>query len=76
MFNKMLPLLPPTAVSLCRPLVGSPANDVFCQAERLLLAHYRLRPLERGKRLYNCTSLGDRTPTSMLQYMRSLHPDP
>ena len=74
MFNKMLPLLPPTAVSLCRPLVGSQARDVFQQAERLLLAHYRLRPLEHGKRLHSCTSLGDRTPTSMLQSMRSLQP--
>ena len=55
MFNKMLPLLPPIAVSLCRPLVGNQALDVFQQAERLLLAHYRLRPLERGKRLYGCT---------------------
>ena len=29
MFNKMLPLLPTAAVSLCRPLVGISAADIF-----------------------------------------------
>ena len=30
--------------------------------------------MERGKALVNCTSLGDRSPKEMLQYMRSLQP--
>ena len=30
--------------------------------------------MERGKSLYECTSLGDRTPEEMLQHMRSLQP--
>ena len=74
LFNRMLPLLPTTAVSLCRPLVGDSPPDVFQRAEKLLLAHYQLSPSERGRLLYNCTSLGDRTPTAMLQYMRTLQP--
>ena len=74
MFNQMLPLLPTAAVSLCRPLVTSSPPDVFDQAEKLLLNHYQLSPAERGRLLYNCTSLGDRTPTAMLQYMRTLQP--
>ena len=39
-----------------------------------LLNHYQLGPLERGRMLYNCTSLGDRTPTAMLQHMRTMQP--
>ena len=74
LFNCMLSLLPTTAVSLCRPLVRNSPQDVVTQAERLLLSHYQLAPLERGRLLYNCTSLGDRTPTAMLQYMRTLQP--
>ena len=74
MFNRMLPLLPTLAVSLCCPLVANPPDNVFAQAERLLLRHYQLSPLECGRLLYNCTSLGDRTPTAMLQYMRTLQP--
>ena len=49
MFNRMLPLLPTAAVSLCRPLVQDSPQDVFAQAERLLLKHYQLSPLERGR---------------------------
>ena len=74
MFNRMLPLLPTVVVSLCCPLVRNPPADVFAQAERLLLSHYQLRPLERGRLLYNCTSLGDQTPTAMLQHMRTMQP--
>ena len=74
LFNRMLPLLPTLAVSLCRPLVNNPPQDVFAQAQKLLLKHYQLSPAERGRRLANCTSLGDRTPTAMLQYMRTLQP--
>ena len=74
LFNRMLPLLPTVAVSLCSPLVDNPPPDVFTQAQRLLLSHYQLSPAERGRRLFNCSSLGDRTPTAMLQYMRSLQP--
>ena len=74
LFNRMLPLLPTVAVSLCRPLVDNPPPDVFTQARKLLLSHYQLSPAERGRRLFNCSSLGDRTPTAMLQYMRTLQP--
>ena len=73
-FNRLLPLLPASAVSLCRPLVDDPPADVYTQAEALLLHHFELGPMERGKLLLACTSLGDRTPSAMLQYMRSLQP--
>ena len=43
-------------------------------AQRLLLLHYELGHMERGRVLYHCISLGDRTPREMLQYMRSLQP--
>ena len=74
LFKALLPLLPALAVSLCRPLVTSPTPTVMDDAQRLLLAHYELGPLERGRALVHCTSLGDRTPREMLQYMRSLQP--
>ena len=74
MFNTLLPLLPTAAVSLCRPLVESRPPDVFTQAEELLLHHYQLGPMERGKLIVQCTSLGDRTPITMLAYLRSLQP--
>ena len=74
LFNALLPLLPSSAVPLCRPLVGSVAPDVFDQVERLLLQRFEMSPMERGKALLECTSLGDRTPEEMLQHMRSLQP--
>ena len=74
LFKALLPLLPELAISLCRPLVTSPTATVMDDAQKLLLAHYVLGPLERGRALVNCTSLGDRTPREMLQYMRSLQP--
>ena len=70
----LLPFLHTLAVSLCRPLVEAPTPTVMDDAQRLLLQHYELSPMERGKALINCTSLGDRTPKEMLQYMRSLQP--
>ena len=74
LFKALLPLLPTLAVSLCRPLVEAPTQTVMDDAQRLLLQHYSLSPMERGKALIHCTSLGDRTPKEMLQYMRSLQP--
>ena len=74
LFKALLPLFPALAVSLCRPLVTSPTPTVMDDAQLLLLAHYELGPMERGRALVHCTSLGDRTPREMLQYMRSLQP--
>ena len=74
LFNALLPLVPASAVALCRPFVGSAARDVFDQVERLLLKPFEMSPMERGKALVECTSLGDRTPEEMLQHMRSLQP--
>ena len=74
LFNALLPLVPPSAVALCRPFVGSAAPDVFDQVERLLLQRFEMSAMERGKALVECTSLGDRTPEEMLQHMRSLQP--
>ena len=74
LFKALLPLLPPLAVSLCRPLVTAPTPTVMDDAQSLLLAHYELSPMERGRALVHCSSLGDRTPREMLQYMRSLQP--
>ena len=74
LFNALLPLIPPSAVALCRPFVGSNAPDVFDRVEELLLRRFGLSPMERGKALIECTSLGDRTPEEMFQHMRSLQP--
>ena len=74
LFNALLPLVPASAVALCRPFVGSTAVDVFDQVERLLLKRFEMSPIERGKALVECTTLGDRTPEEMLQHMRSLQP--
>ena len=74
LFNALLPLVPASAVALCRPFVGSDAPDVFDRVERLLLKRFEMSAVERGKALVECTSLGDRTPEEMLQHMRSLQP--
>ena len=74
LFNALLPLVPTSAVALCRPYVGSAAPDVFDRVERLLLQRFEMSRMERGKALLDCTSLGDRTPEEMLQHMRSLQP--
>ena len=72
MFNHMLSLLPTVAVLLCRPLVRN-SRQTSSLRQRLLLSHYQLSPLERGRLLYNCTSHGDRTPTAMLQAMSKVN---
>ena len=74
LFNALLPLVPTSAVTLCRPFVGSTAPDVFDRVERLLLQRFEMSQMERGKALLECTSLGDKTPEEMLQHMRSLQP--
>ena len=74
LFNALLPLVPTSAVALCRPYVGSDAPDVFDRVERLLLQRFEMGRMERGKALVECSSLGDRTPEEMLQHMRSLQP--
>ena len=74
LFKALLPLLPTLAVSLCRPLVTAPTPTVMDDAQQLLLQHYELGPMERGRALVHCTSLGDHTPREMLQYMGSLQP--
>ena len=57
-----------------QPPGGQSSADVFAREENLLLEHLQLNRAVLGRLLYNCTSLGDRTPTAMLQYMRTLQP--
>ena len=49
LFNALLPLVPTSAVALCRPFVGSTATNVFDQVERLLLKRFEMSRMEPGE---------------------------
>ena len=55
-------------------ILRAPDQDLFSRAKACLIKHYEVSPRDRARVLRSLTSLGDRTPTEMLFYMRSLLP--
>ena len=73
-FNALLNHLPSDALPYVDHILRNPDTDPFTRAKANLIRHYEVSPRDLARRLRSLTSLGDRTPSDMLFYMRSLLP--
>ena len=73
-FNALLNHLPSSALPFVDHVLRDPGQDPFTAAKACLVKHYEVSPRDRARTLRSLTSLGDRTPSEMLFYMRSLLP--
>ena len=73
-FNALLNHLPSQALPFVDHILRAPDQDPFSRAKACLIKHYEVSPRDKARVLRSLTSLGDRTPTEMLFYMRSLLP--
>ena len=74
-FNALLNHLPSTALPFVDHILRAPGQTPFTRAKNCLVKHYEVSPRDRARTLRTLSSLGDRTPSEMLYYMRSLLPD-
>ena len=73
-FNALLNHLPSAALPFVDHILRAPGQTPFTRAKACLVKHYEVSPRDRARTLRTLTSLGDKTPTEMLHYMRSLLP--
>ena len=73
-FNALLNHLPSAALPFVDHVLRDPGQDPFSRAKACLIRHYEVSPRDRARTLRSLVSLGDRTPSEMLCYMRSLLP--
>ena len=73
-FDRMLAYLPAVAISKVRSIIADPPLDAYTRAKALLLKFFLKTERARAEELREMRSLGDRSPSDMLQYMRSLQP--
>ena len=73
-FNALLNHLPSSALPFVDHVLLAPGQEPFSTAKACLIKHYETSPRDRARILRSLTSLGDRTPSEMLFYMRSLLP--
>ena len=74
-FNALLNHLPSQALPFVDHILRAPGQTPFTRAKNCLVKHYEVSPRDRARTLRTLSSLGDRTPSEMLYYMRSLLPD-
>ena len=73
-FNALLNHLPSTALPFVDHILRNPGLTPFTASKECLIEHYEVSPRDKARALRSLTSLGDRTPSEMLHYMRSLLP--
>ena len=73
-FNALLNHLPSSTLPFVDHVLRDPGVEPFSAAKACLIKHYEVSPRDRARTLRSLTSLGDRTPSEMLFYMRSLLP--
>ena len=73
-FNALLNNLPSAALPFVDHVLRAPGQDPFSRAKACLIKHYEVSPRDRARVLRSLTALGDKTPSEMLCYMRSLLP--
>ena len=73
-FDALLNHLPSSSLPFVDHILRTPGTDPFTRARACLIKHYEVSPRDRARTLRSLTSLGDKTPTEMLYYMRSLLP--
>ena len=73
-FNALLNHLPSSALPYVDHVLRNPGATPFTTSKACLIKHYEVSPRDKARTLRSLTSLGDRTPSEMLHYMRSLLP--
>ena len=73
-FNAILNHLPSASLPFVDHVLRAPGTTPFTRAKACLVKHYEVSPRDRARTLRSLTSLGDKTPSEMLHYMRSLLP--
>ena len=73
-FNALLNHLPSAALPFVDHVLRAPGENPFTRAKTCLIRHYEVSPRDRAQTLRSLSSLGDKTPSEMLHYMRSLLP--
>ena len=73
-FNALLNHLPSESLPFVDHILRAPGLDPFTRAKDCLIRHYEVSPRDLARKLRSLNSLGDRKPTEMLFYMRSLLP--
>ena len=73
-FDYLLPFLSTTALNQIDSIIDAPTQQPYIDAKKALLSHFQRNKYDKAGDLLLVTSLGDRTPSDLLRYMRSLQP--
>ena len=73
-FDYLLSFLSTTALNQIDSIIDSPTQQPYVDAKKALLSHFQRNKYDKAGDLLLVTSLGDRTPSDLLRYMRSLQP--
>lgn len=73
-FDYLLSFLSLTALNQVDSIIDAPPQDPYGEAKKALLSHFERNKYDKAGDLLLITSLGDRTPSDLLRYMRSLQP--
>ena len=75
-FDALLPLLSSSACKHVQPIVRSPGLDPYTRARASLIRHFDKTPRDNAREFRRLESLGDMTPSDMLEHIYGLLPDP
>ena len=73
-FDYLLSFLSATALNQIDSIIDAPTQQPYTDAKKALLSHFQRNKYDKAGDLLLITSLGDRTPSDLLRYMRSLQP--
>ena len=73
-FDYLLSFLSTTALNQVDSIIDAPPQHPYRDAKAALLSHFQRNKYDKAGDLLQVTSLGDRTPSDLLRYMRSLQP--
>ena len=73
-FDYLLSFLSTTALNQIDSIIDAPTQQPYNDAKKALLSHFQRNIYDKASDLLLITSLGDRTPSDLLRYMRSLQP--
>ena len=73
-FDYLLSFLSATALNQIDSIIDAPTQQPYEDAKKALLSHFQRNKYDKAGDLLLITSLGDRTPSDLLRYMRSLQP--
>ena len=73
-FDYLLSFLSATALNQIDSIIDAPTQQPYEDSKKALLSHFQRNKYDKAGDLLLVTSLGDRTPSDLLCYMRSLQP--